>query len=323
MSLALATTVLAGIMQATPTPGDVPKDCSTSPSSSTDAKAWGTIVTVASGPDVDGALQCVAGLLTGSSRNATTKQAFENAWNGATSTDSGVIVGHGLPGIVCTGFGDDCLAKGRPADAVMRHNNVNNWVGYAQSRRSTPTSALRLLSCGAGANAEGANLLAAIANATQTVVLAPTSFVYCGGGRIWLDEGGCWQKAEPGKTPPSIPAPKITVSPSPVFQFKLGGKIQPVRSVKLLSLADAANRLVPSAHKASLLRLVDFASPFQPGGVPLAIVTGRMLVEIVAQDGVTTIRRLLLIYNDALAQDSSYPEIFYRIDSSFALALKG
>jgi hypothetical protein len=69
-----------------------------------------------------------------------------------------------------------------------------------------------------------------------------------------------------------------------------------------------------------LLKLIDFAHPFEPGGVPAAVVTGTFRLSLTVQG--KKIERQFTIYNDELVQDQERTEVFYRVDRRLSERLR-
>jgi len=69
-----------------------------------------------------------------------------------------------------------------------------------------------------------------------------------------------------------------------------------------------------------LLQLIEFNNPFQPGGIPAAIVTAKLVVSFnSAEYGEET--REFNVYNYRLIQDTTSPETFYYCLPGFNEAL--
>lgn len=68
-----------------------------------------------------------------------------------------------------------------------------------------------------------------------------------------------------------------------------------------------------------ILQLVQFEEPYEPGGIPAAIVTGRLILTFTVGDRQES--REFLVYNDRLLQDTASPETFYRATEGFRNAL--
>lgn len=81
---------------------------------------------------------------------------------------------------------------------------------------------------------------------------------------------------------------------------------------------DSAAIVLRSSSAVELVRLVNFAEPFEPGGVPGATVSGTITVRV---------RRLarawsFTVYGDSLLQDAARPSVFYRTMAGFREALR-
>jgi hypothetical protein len=73
-----------------------------------------------------------------------------------------------------------------------------------------------------------------------------------------------------------------------------------------------------------LIRLVAFDAPFDPGGIPAAIATGKLILTFPlkgAAGKIEEVKREFLVYNDRLLQDIAYPQTFYHAFDGFAKAV--
>ena len=180
---------------------------------------------------------------------------------------------------------------------------------------------LRLLACDVGADQSGADLLFALAKVVNRPVIGPTYLVYCGNGKVTLDPQARWQQATPTMKPAPIPKPRVKVQAEFTYKFEIDGKMTPVPSKNLHVLKfeyapgqpGAAFSPMNAGSATELMRWVDFSHPFEPGGTPLAMVTGTFQLQL--SSGEKTINKQFALYNDEIVQDLDEKAVFYRVDS--------
>jgi hypothetical protein len=187
---------------------------------------------------------------------------------------------------------------------------------------------LRLLACDVGADQTGADLLFELAKVVKRPVIGPTYLVYCGNGNVYLDPKAQWQQATPTMKPSPIPKPKFTVQAATTLKFKIEGKMRTIPGENAHILEFQYTSAQPKAElrhldvgpATELIRLVDFTNPFEPGGVPLALVTGTFNIRLKVDQ--KEIEKRFAIYNDEIVQDLDNAEVFYHVDSRFGEQLQ-
>lgn len=287
------------------------------------AGPWERPLSLQKGQDTYGTIPCAERILPFDFRSDTTAEVFKNLASKAVKGDTVVIVGHGVPGMICTGKGDKCAGT---TAAVISAGNESDWMAYAQKLAPNKVDTVRLLACDVGADDLGAKLLHQIAKHVGSRVIGPTYLVHCKNGEVRLDPLAEWQEA----TPDLMPAPKLPKIPNPpitTVALQIGGRLEhvPWSEIQVFSLEvlDAADRsdLVPlsPADAFRLARMVDFASPYDPGP-PFAIVTGHLTLRVVRPGG--EVSKTFRIYADELLQDEQSPTMYYRASSDFAAALR-
>jgi hypothetical protein len=234
-------------------------------------------------------------------------------------TGNASIVGHGNDGIIVTGTGQSA----NDPDKYISLNNAIHWRPYIRQLRNHLYS-FSLWACHPGTGDAGADFLYSIAQTVSCQVAGPTGFLYCDGGRLWLEPKSVWQVATPTNRPTPIPAP------TPHFmsysEIELPAMGSENRFVKLSSVTEVMYVPMLGRNRApinlrgdearDLLSLVRFDAPFRPGGTPGALVTGILTVSF----GDET--REFNIFNGRLLQDRSNPTFFYQATAGFDLMLK-
>jgi hypothetical protein len=234
------------------------------------------------------------------------------------------LVGHGADGIIVTGSGDEISTY----DKCIGLFNRSYWEPYLNQLRGK-VSSLSLWACHPGTGQIGADFLFMLAQVVNVPVAGPTGFIYCGGGYpdLWLEPNSVWQVATPTNKPNPIAAP------TPYFQdlimdIKLteNGQIMtmPLATVISVKYTPGKKLETPSTFSMAddkardLVQLIRFDAPFQPGGIPAAIVTGRLSI-IFERDGQRQ-EREFRIYNNRLLQDVVAPQTYYHVTEGFTQA---
>lgn len=270
----------------------------------------------------NGFLNCARLGLPGASNHGSTAQAVTNllACLGA-PTGNANLVGHGNDGIIVTGTGQNA----NDPDKYMSLGNPFNWRLYVRQLRSHIYS-FSLWACHPGTGDAGADFLYSIAQTVNCQVGGPTGFLYCQGGRLWLEPNSVWQVATPTNRPTAIAAPTAHFMGYIEMELAIIGSEGKIRLVKLESVTEVV--YVPAFGRSrtpttligndarDLLSLVRFDAPFQPGGQPAALVTGVLTVRF----GEET--REFNIFNDRLLQDRSNPTLFYQATAGFGPVLR-
>lgn len=283
---------------------------------------WGSPMTMETGAD-NGFLPCAAGVLAPDFRNSNTTEAFNNLASKPNAGATAVLTGHGNSGLICTGNGDKCGAAG----TIMGYWNETAW-GAPSDKISGSFYIFRLLGCDVGADQVGADFLFLMAKHVQRPVTAPTYLVWCGNGKVWLDPKAKWQTATPTMKPVPIPKPTFAFAASTQMKFNVGGRMVTVpASVVHISGFRYSVPTVPGEFRsaddrmnADVKSLVNFSAPFQPGGVPAAIITAEFTLEFTT--GEKKISKRFAVYNDEVAQDTTSADTFYEISSRLSERLR-
>jgi hypothetical protein len=276
------------------------------------------------GSDAGGAIKCVERILALDVRSDTSVEAFQGL--AATSATGGavVLIGHGKPGVICTGKGDRCSGDKK---ALVAFYNKAEWRTDASDLIAKQPAQVRLLGCSVGSGDLGLKLLTNLANELHCPVAAPTGLVHCRNNNVELDPYADWQVVEPGqamqpKWPQTPPIPPGSTATFMIESQRVIVSRADIRLVELTSLVgedQTAFGPVPLDDAASLLPMVDWANPYDPGP-PIAVVTGRLTVRI--DFGPIGIDKYFRIYSDELLQDEMHPEVFYRVSAQFTSTLR-
>lgn len=264
----------------------------------------------------NGFLKCVAEKFVGHENHGNTTEAFQNLASGATSDDGAVLVGHGSPGLLCTGDGWAC---GGPSTTVRR-SNPNVWTVRAAALRGR-RGRLYLMACDTGAGPDGENLLKQLAKATKMEVAAPNAHVWCNASGVTLDPGAVWNIAWPdGRTSFSQRSYTKRAGNGRLFS---GGRLEtiPEDAIRFSRLRvvvpnpdTATTRAMADAEAQRFGAYIDFSSAFVGPGVPGAVITATLHVSA-AWSADRRGEKEFTIYSDDLAEDQENPATFYRIDS--------
>jgi hypothetical protein len=238
---------------------------------------------------------------------------------------SAQIVGHGDTAIVVTGTGQTAPD---PAKYIAL-GNQSRWKPEL-ARLKGRIDSLRVIACYTGAEAGGANLLFEMAKECGASVTAPTGLTWCGPNGWWLDPGARWQVATPTHKPQPIPKDPEGRSFGEITMLVLFDgdrkrqlKAEDVDTVVYQRQAGhqpsaAAPIVLQGASAIDFLRLVNFAEPFEPGGVPGAIVSGTITLRFKRSERTWS----FAVYGDSLLQDTGRPSVFYRTTEGFGEALQ-
>jgi hypothetical protein len=282
---------------------------------------FGKPVSTATGNEVvpqnQGFLQCVADKLSPVYRNIDTSALVQNFQLGVSDGSDAVIVGHGVPGIICTGDGDSCF--GYPGQ-MLGSFNIPDWQqGFQQL--SGKFRSITLIACDAG-QADGTALLSAIAQATKATVIAPDTIVSCGPDGITLAPGGKWVQVTPGSSK-TLPAPgRRHIASSKTSRFRMSSEFVTIPSNRI-RISEFQHRTylqrefqrLDISRQSELSRLIDFANPIITKARPGAIVTGHIIIAFPVAD--RSVRKDFILYNDRLLEDSDDLDVFYDTDSTF------
>lgn len=290
--------------------------------------------TISSGPD-EGFLNFAVKAFESPRRHNTTTVAVDNLlamMPAFTSDNEGKptatrpmpwIVGHGNEGYFETGSGQ---TGEQTMDNSVLTWNMFNWGPQFRRLRDRQYIQLTILTCHTGAGPDGSQLLYDIAQETQKVVRARTGFTYCNSnGVITYEANSTWQVAVPGQGPPTpiaAPTPHFASAYTEMVLFNEAAKtegpqrfsVESIEDIKYepgtgISVKKRDGFTLSGDAARGLVRLVNFSNPFQPGGVPSAMITGTLTVSLKDING--NKKRKFTIYNDRLLKDNDNPAYFY------------
>jgi hypothetical protein len=286
----------------------------------TPSKDFGRPVSIETGTEIyprhQGFLQCAVDQLTPEFRHGHTNELFDNLNKQPSAGDRAVSVGHGAPGLQCTGQADNCA--GTDNSILMADFNNQYWEPMA-SKIKGKYHGMTLLGCQVGQGSAGADFLFQMAKATQCPVRAPDSLIFCGPDGIFFDEGGTWVEATPQSRPTPRPPKRYQVKQTETFKFWIDQNVLTFKTndVQSLQFEHRSYRQRDFAtlplEAAELLRMVGFSEPLQIKGSPAAVVTGVFRLSLKTSNNV--VRKTLVLYNDALVGDLENQQVFYRVDS--------
>lgn len=294
-------------------------------SSSSAAITFGQPRTVETGteetPDSQVFLDCATQYLQATLRHSGTADMIQKLQGGIALGDDAVIVGHGAPGILCTGNADHCS----DAQDMLAISTASTWqplLGQIKGKFKSIT----LIGCEVGEGALGANFLSALANATNTSVRTPNDIVSCESSGFTILNGGTWVQVDPSSTPMITRSPKTTGKTPELFKFKVQSDFVsvPLSNLKIISFQHRAYqqkeyRSVPPLPARSLLPLIDLANPIEIKGSIGSIATGGLTLEVSIND--RPMQRHFTLLNDEMFEDRENPHVYYKTTSDFATAL--
>jgi hypothetical protein len=195
---------------------------------------------------------------------------------GSPETRNQNIAGHGSPGFVETGAGQNVSSSD-----YIAFWNENYWGWHLALAGKDRDGGLTIWSCLTGASWNGADLLFRIAKQTNRSVRARTGLLLLvtQGNRRWVEfqKGSTWQTATPDMTeppdpiaPPALPAGLKMMQPDAPFSGFVGGEIQRFVEGKW----DRTTLSGPALD--SLLQLLFENSATQRAGTFPAIVTAKL-----------------------------------------------
>lgn len=279
-----------------------------------------------------GFLACAVSVLAPEFRHDNTDMLFSQAATMPNTANTVLSVGHGGPGLQCTGMGDGCPGHD---DLELGYWNKTTWQSSALRIRNDFQS-MTLLGCEVGKDQNGLTLLHELADTIQMPVRAPDSFVYCDPSKgIYLEDGGRWVEVSPKKeqpmlSPPVRLPPQITVAPAPPgqYRFNINGEMVnvPAADVQIVDFVyrgyrDRESRALPNSSLRSLKEEIDFAHPLIRRGIPAAIVTGIFHIQYTI-GGKKDVREFVLL-NDKLAADYVETDVYYRASDKLEQAIEG
>lgn len=274
----------------------------------------------------NGFLNCARAGSPGAANHGSTQQAVANLMGcTAAGAKAASLIGHGNDGIIVTGTGQ----QANDSTKYISLWNQGVWQPHVQQLRGRVNS-LALWACHPGTGDAGADFLFHLAQVVRTNVSGPTGFLYCQGGNLWLEAKSVWQVATPNSRPPAIPAPTGHLEePQMDMALVVGSEVRRISVSRVVSArysstapsrrSQGALIQLDSQEAQSLVALVDFASPFRPGGAPAALETGRL--TLVVDIDRANVDRNFAVFNDKLLQDMDYPDVYYRCFSGFGRAM--
>ncbi|MBB1287374.1 hypothetical protein HRH25_23560 [Flavisolibacter sp. BT320] len=275
----------------------------------------------------NGFLPCARAQNPGAGTHGSTAQAIANlitCMGGGTGRPN--IIGHGNEGLIVTGTGDETTDP----DKYIYIANQSYWEPYVRQLRGR-VSGLSLWACHPGTGATGADFLYNLARVINAPVAGPTGFVYCGGGPsdLYLEPGSVWQVATPTQRPNPINAP------TPFFRdlvmnlnLNFDQQYESIPVEKILNIEyirgktrDVAPLFSLAGNSAKdLVNLIQFDTPFNPGGIPAAVITGKLVVTF--EHNNKQEQREFNVYNNRLIQDTTHTNTFYSCLEGFKDAVQ-
>jgi len=258
----------------------------------------------------NGFLNCARSGHPGAKSHHTTQEAMANLASllpGAVPLAN--LCGHGNDGLIVTGQGQT------PTDPKCYINpwNVSFWRPFVQQLRGRCT-VLKLWACHPGTGQAGVNLLSALSQTVGAQCMGITGFLYCGGGRFWLEPGSTWQVVTPGHPLPApieAPSPHLRVLKDDLVLIATdsGYDSVPITEVVQVSLVveRGPERVFDQDLARDWLRTIAFDAPFVVDGVPCALVTSRVNIKFTHDR-----ERSYLVWNERMLEDATYPGNFYR-----------
>lgn len=275
---------------------------------------WGDCVTLSTGDDGNpGFLQCAASHIGSHSLNSSTNGAISNLRACLSTKRAATIMGHGNPGLICTGNGNHC---GGSSDDNISNGNAAAWLRLAATIKDKATS-IRLAGCDVGDGQPGIDLLNRMAKATNATVSAPTGLLWCNAQRMWID--GVWRTATP-MTPAvaSAEAARVADTSLPAIIDVNGITTTiPRINIKIVSLTTVGDPLLASkvGDLKTFTDKVDFGKPLVTDALPAARITGQITVEFKLSETQSVTKKFNILSN-ILLHDESKPTYYYYVDTT-------
>jgi hypothetical protein len=176
-----------------------------------------------------------------------------------TSGDTAIIVGHGSPGLQCSGNGDHCHDG---TDSVSLKFD-STWQPLFSQLRGKVQS-ITLIGCQIGKAPLGGTFLSELAKATNATVTAPSNFITCDGNTgFTILNGGTWVQATPTSGAPFV-YDKVQTGPIKAtdnYRFKVQSGFVSVApsNVKILSFLhrEIHRRRLPRCPSHAIATAVD------------------------------------------------------------------
>jgi len=252
-----------------------------------------------------------------------TSQAFDNLRGG--SADFTMIVGHGKPGQISTGSGEDISGN----TTSMSLPNEADWKSCV---KSLPGTRLILFGCWVGASTQGAAFLQRVSVLSGRDVCGWTGAPYVGRDGNLHGEGTFLVAHPTGPPLQPVEPPDEYGERHEIKTLKLraphGYDDVPIKQVVSVNFTpfDGGNELPkaftlnpPEAY--GLLNLIDFTNPVEMPGNLLAIRTGQLTLTIHSERGPECRAFYLLGY--WLVQDAVYMDTYYHASRDLLKALQG
>jgi hypothetical protein len=289
------------------------------PTQQTPSKDFGRPVSLETGteqfPLRQGFLKCADEQLNPDFQHGHTDKLFDNLSLQSPTDGRAVSVGHGSPGLQCTGEGDHC--GGTDKTLYMDMLNTDVWKPLA-SKIKGKYRLLTLLGCEIGQGNDGADFLYEMAKTIDAHVRAPDSIIFCRPNGIYFDPGGKWVEA----TPQSKPTPHLykpfEVKETAKLQFRIEGAMRTLKpeDVQFLEFQHRTYHqkdfTTLRGFGPAILQSVGFGKPFETPGRPAAIVTGSFRLRLHWEG--KPLERQFVLYNDVLVEDLEEQDVFYRVN---------
>lgn len=233
------------------------------------------------------------------------------------------ITGHGAPGIIVTGTGQDTVD-----DRTYMSPKSEPFWGPVIARLRGRASMMELWACHTGADQKGALFLSQVANALGAQVRGLTGNVSADPDGMHFEPGCQWQTARPGQPPPPpIAPPSLRLSQMPLKLAHDGREMvfddDAIRQAifEPAQASEAFDRLdgpldVTTAARSGL------GEPLNLPGELAALVTGRLTLAMKAPDG-REIQKTFAVFNDRLLRDEAARDVYYRPSEAFIAAIQG
>ena len=232
------------------------------------------------------------------------------------------IIGHGCSGLIVTGKGKTVI-DGQNSDFVISTLNVQAGLKTVIEKIENPNTIITLWGCNTGEGQDGASLLHKLANATNSICVAPTGLLLLAENGFELDERAAFQCASPGQDQPNaISRPFFSVELSDLSAWKLlfeFGTFRANTSFEISFINDDKRKnsitVTDRGNVLTLLKKIDVSKPMNLACGLLALPTGTLSVKAGRSSQIQ-----FTIWNDALAQKNG-SNAYYRLDGDFFRSL--
>jgi hypothetical protein len=253
------------------------------------------------------ALDCVRAHYAGTVDHPRTADAMSHLRSANSQIPELWLVGHGTVAGINTGDG-----KAFPVhpDRFVALGNEPDWINLVPV---LPVKVLRLWSCHTATNPTGCELLRYLAVRSGALVYGVDGLAHCGPNGLFLDSAARWRDSEhclQDGRPPTIPLN----DEMKIVLVEVGNarKSVPVTTLELVRYSrnsgseEGGSVELRDPETTDLVRHIRLDEPYEPGGPPLACVSGRLEFHF------DTEVRSFLLRSDLLLQDEASPGIFYR-----------